>query len=189
MLWDIGANIGAMSLYAALMPETRVVAFEPAAATYSVMVKNIEINAMSDRVSAYCLALSDETKCGALNMATTEAGSFLHAFEDDTNVHDEVISVTFSQATMGFAIDDFIRLFDPPAPTHIKLDVDSTEARIIEGGRELLAEGGVQSVYIEVEGALERERNRQIITRMRDLGYRPRERGSGENRNLEFRKA
>jgi hypothetical protein len=33
VLWDIGANIGAFSLYAALMPETLVLAFEPAAAS------------------------------------------------------------------------------------------------------------------------------------------------------------
>ena len=166
-----------------------MLAFEPAAATYAVLVKNIEVNGMGERVLAYPLALSDETECGSLNMATTEAGSFLHAFEDDTNVHDETIKVNFSQSTVGFSIDDFIRFFDPPKPTHIKLDVDSTEAKIIEGGKGLLGEGGVQSDYIEVEGAVERERNREIITRMQDLGYRPQERGSGENRNLEFRKA
>ena len=189
VLWDIGANIGALSLYAALMPETTVLAFEPAAATYAVLVKNIEVNSMGGRILAYPLALSDETECGSLNMATTEAGSFLHAFEDDTNVHDETIKVNFHQSTVGFSIDDFIRFFDPPKPTHIKLDVDSTEAKIIEGGKGLLGEGGVQSVYIEVEGALERERNREIITRMQDLGYRPQERASGETRNLEFLKA
>jgi FkbM family methyltransferase len=189
VLWDIGANIGALSLYAALMPETLVLAFEPAAATYAVLVKNIEINAMGGQVFAYPLALSDETKCGSLNMANTEAGSFLHAFEDDTNVHDEIIPVTFSQASVGISIDDFIHLFDPPKPTHIKLDVDSTEAQIIKGGKGLLKKGAVQSVLIEVEGALESERNRKIITRMRDLGYQPLERATGEIRNLEFRKA
>jgi FkbM family methyltransferase len=189
VLWDIGANIGVFSLYAALMPETRVLAFEPGAATYAVLVKNIEINAMGDRVFAYPLALSDETKCGSLNMATTEAGSFLHAFEDDTNVHDEIIPVTFSQASVGVSIDDFIQIFDPPKPTHIKLDVDSTEALIIEGGKGVLKEGAVQSVFIELEGALEDERNRKIITRMQDFGYQPLERASGESRNLEFRKA
>lgn len=189
VLWDIGANIGALSLYAALLAETRVLAFEPAAATYAVLVKNIEINVMGERVLAYPLALSDETKCGSLNMATTEAGSFLHAFEDDTNVHNETIPITFAQASVGISIDDFIRLFDPPKPTHIKLDVDSTEAQIIEGGKKLLKEGAVQSVYIELEGALEGERNQKIITLMQNFGYQPQERSSSEIRNLEFKKA
>ncbi|NQU58109.1 MAG: FkbM family methyltransferase [Rhodospirillales bacterium] len=188
VLWDIGANIGAFSLYAALMPETRVLAFEPAAATYAVMVKNIEINAMSERISTYPVALSDETQLGAFNMASTQAGGFMHAFEETTNVHDEVIAIRFSQATVGFTIDDFIRLFAPPKPTHIKLDVDSTEAKIIEGGKGLLSEGSVKSVYIELEGALEKGRNREIISLMNDLGYQPKERATGENRNLEFTK-
>jgi len=109
VLWDIGANIGALSLYAALMPDTSVLAFEPAAATYAVLVKNIEVNTMAGRVFAYPLALSNETKCGSLNMATTEAGSFLHAFEDDTNVRGETIPVKFAQASVGISIDDFIR--------------------------------------------------------------------------------
>ena len=153
------------------------------------MIRQSSARRLGERVFAYPLALSDETKCGSLNMATTEAGSFLHAFEDDTNVHDEIIPVTFSQASVGISIDDFIHLFDPPKPTHIKLDVDSTEAEIIEGGKGLLKEGAVQSVFIELEGALESERNRKIITRMQDLGYQPLERASGETRNLEFRKA
>ena len=188
VLWDIGANIGLLSLYAAARSDVRVLAFEPAAATYAVLVKNIEINRMSDRVSAYCIALSDETKCGALNMATTEAGSFLHAFEDDTNVHDEAIDITFAQACIGFSIDEFIRLFEPALPSHFKIDVDSTESLIIEGGKGLLGSDGVQSVYIEMEGSLDRDRNRKIISQMENLGYRAQPALSEEQRNLEFRK-
>ena len=189
VLWDIGANIGLLSLYAAARPDVRVSAFEPAASTYAVLVKNIEINHMSDRISAYCIAFSDETKCGSLNMATTEAGSFLHAFDDDTNVHDETIDVLFAQSCIGFTIDEFTRLFNPPSPSHVKIDVDSTESLIIEGGKGLLGGAGVQSVYIEMEGSLERERNRLILRQMEGLGYAAQPVISEQQRNLEFRKA
>jgi FkbM family methyltransferase len=188
VLWDIGANIGLLSLYAAAQSDVRVLAFEPAAATYAVLVKNIEINQRSDRISAYCIALSNETKCGSLNMATTEAGSFLHAFEDDTNVHDEIINVFFAQSTIGFTLDDFIRLFNPPLPSHVKIDVDSTETLIIEGGKGLFGGKGVQSVYIEMEGSKERKRNQRIISQMKGLGYAAKPGIFEKQRNVEFRK-
>ena len=188
VFWDIGANIGLLSLYAAARPDIRILAFEPAASTYAVLVKNIEINRMGDRLSAYCLALSDETKCGSLNMASTEAGSFLHAFEDDTNVHEETIDIAFAQPCIGFTIDDFIRLFNPPMPSHVKIDVDSTESQIIEGGKGLLSGDGVQSVYIEMEGPLNRDRNQRIIGQMEGLGYKAQPVSSEDQRNLEFRK-
>src|SRR5665811_148010 len=57
-LWDIGANVGVFSLYAATR-SLRVLAFEPAPANYYLLVKNTEINQLSDRISAIPLALSD----------------------------------------------------------------------------------------------------------------------------------
>ena len=68
-LWDIGANIGLYTLYAALKPQVTVVAFEPSAASFATLVRNLELNKMDDRVSAYCLAFSDTTKLDALHMA------------------------------------------------------------------------------------------------------------------------
>ena len=50
-----------------------------------------------------------------------------------------------------------------PLPTHIKLDVDSTEKEILEGAANLLAKSQVQSIWVEVDGVLERERNQGII--------------------------
>ena len=73
-LWDIGGHVGVFSVYAALAPRRRVVAFEPAARTFAVLMRNIELNRMEDRIAAYCIALAQETKLDTLNMATTEPG-------------------------------------------------------------------------------------------------------------------
>lgn len=188
VLWDIGANIGVFSLYAAQRPGVRVVAFEPAAATYAVLIKNIEVNRMDDRVFAYCIALGDVTKLGALNMETTEAGAYLHVFDNTVNAYDETVRTQFTQSTLGFAVDEFIRHFRPPAPTHIKIDVDSTESQIISGAAGLLGGVGVKSVLIEALGSLDRDRNQRLIAQMADFGYQPQPIQSSEYRNLEFRK-
>lgn len=188
VLWDIGANIGQYAMYAALQPGVKVLAFEPAGSSYGVLVKNIEINGMDDRLAAYCLAFSDRTELGTLNMATTVAGSSMHAFNDTQNAFDEEIEIMFRQGSVGMSIDDFIRLFDPPLPTHIKIDVDSIEEQIIAGGAKLLESGKVDSVWIEVMGALDKPRNATLIRRMGDLGYAPLERANPDHRNLEFKR-
>ena len=40
--WDIGANIGVFSLYAALCGQSRVLAFEPSSASYAALNRNID---------------------------------------------------------------------------------------------------------------------------------------------------
>src|ERR1041385_7886227 len=44
VFWDIGANIGVYSLYAILRRSVTVLAFEPAAANFHVLSRNIQLN-------------------------------------------------------------------------------------------------------------------------------------------------
>src|SRR5437667_2116525 len=73
--WDVGANIGTYALYAALRREISVLAFEPAPASYAALCRNIEANGSSDRLQAFCVALSGDTRLGSLNMTATNAGT------------------------------------------------------------------------------------------------------------------
>jgi FkbM family methyltransferase len=187
VLWDIGANVGQFALYAALRPGVRVVAFEPGAASYAVLNRNIELNRMDGRVAAYCIALSDKTGLGAFNMATTEAGSSMHAYDTTVDAREHQIEVIFRQAAVGFSADDFLRQFAPPRPTHVKIDVDSIEARIIRGAHQVLGGPTVQSAWVEVMGSPDTPRNRDIAAAMAELGYRPQPRAA-DARNTEFRR-
>ncbi len=149
-LWDIGANIGLYTLYAALDPRVKVLAFEPSAASFATLVRNVELNSMDDRIEAYCLAFTDESKLDALHMAHTESGHSMHAFGQTDTVEGR-IDVKFAQAVIGYSVDDFRRQFGVPAPDHIKLDVDSIETKILTGARETLPL--VKTVLVETYGA------------------------------------
>lgn len=173
VFWDIGANVGAYSLYAALVTEAPVLAFEPAAATFALLVKNVEINRLDGIVQPYCLALSDRTVLDTLNMAHTYASSVMHAFGTETTATGERVEVRFRQAVPGFRIDDFVRLFRPPLPNHIKLDVDSIEPQIIEGGPDLLSNTEVRSILVEVESAENTARTNRIIDGLNRAGLEP----------------
>ena len=148
-LWDIGANIGLYTLYAALDPKIRVVAIEPSAASFAALMRNVEINGQGERVQAFCLALDEAPHVANLHMAHTEAGHSMHAFGAPETVEGTLTPV-FSQATLGFSVDTLVRIPGVWPPDHIKLDVDSIEAEILRGARDTLKT--VKSVIVEVMG-------------------------------------
>ena len=102
VFWDIGANMGVYSLYAALRPNVQVLAFEPGAASYWALNRNIELNGMDDRITALPAALCGDTKIDKLNMANTDPGGSKHGFGVMVDQLDNVIGVKFRQGGIGF---------------------------------------------------------------------------------------
>ena len=52
-------------------------------------------------------------------------------------------------------MDDFVKKYPQSFPTHIKIDVDGIEAKIITGAAETIASPHVQSMLIELTANLE----------------------------------
>lgn len=150
VLWDIGANVGAFTIYAAVRRRLRVIAFEPGAQSFAALTRNIELNDLAGQADAYCVALADETKLDYLHMANTGAGHSMHAFGSSETVNGTIVPV-FRQAVPGFTADRFAEIFDVPRPQHIKLDVDSIELAILRGAAGLLRDS-VESILVEVHG-------------------------------------
>ena len=185
-LWDIGANVGVYSLYAALRPQTRVLAFEPAGANYATLNRNIELNHMSSRVTAYCIALSGETKLDVLAMTNTMAGYAMHGFGTEIDQFNNAIPAEFFQGAIGFCIDDFVAMLSPPMPTHVKIDVDGIEADILRGGRRTFSAPSVTSMIIEIQGIPGSTRKREVVRLMTELGFVARPVALPEYRNVIF---
>ena len=183
-LWDIGANVGCYSLLAALRPDVRVLAFEPAAASYRLLNENIELNAMDDRITALPVAFCAETKIDSLNMAVTNAGSSMHGFGIEVDQFGEAIDTRFRQGAISYSIDDFVRTYRPKLPTCIKIDVDGLEPDILRGGRDTLSSSTVRTVILEVEG--NETRSRELVEMMSTLGFLPRPKGPLLYRNIVF---
>ncbi len=169
VLWDIGANIGVYALYAAKCRGMRVLAFEPSAASYAVLVRNMEINHLDERISAYCLAFDTSTRLDYLYMANTGAGHSMHAFGQATSV-EGAIKTTFRQSVLGFSIDAFCDLFRPPPPDHIKLDVDSIEIEILRGAERTLT-GSVRTILVEIDESAGPTRSADIERILTSAGF------------------
>lgn len=186
-LWDIGAATGLLSMYAAMNPGTRVLAFEPSATSHGVLVEHLALNGLGDRVSPSCIAFSDQTALAPVTQGTLAPGSGGNAVGGAANQFGHSSSV-FTQMTPVYRIDDFRRVFGLPAPDHIKLDVDGLEGAILRGAPETLPL--VKSVLVEVEGlnaehAAERiEPPLKAAGLVEDLSAR----GAGSGRNRIYRR-
>jgi len=151
VFWDIGANVGVFSLYAARKTKAVVLAFEPSAANFHVLVRNIQLNHLSDQVAAYCLALSGQTELGVINLASAEPGSAMSQFgragETSRYWGQEAIA---THGMVGITVDDFIARFQPPFPTHLKMDVDGLEWPILQGAMATLRDPRLKAVMVEL---------------------------------------
>jgi len=163
IFWDIGANVGVYTFYAAVRKGATVLAFEPSAANFYVLSRNIELNNLSGRVTAYCLAFSGQTELGVLNLATPELGGALSQFgrvsEASRYATDDDSTL---QGALGFTIDEFVARFRPPIPTYIKLDVDGLELPILAGAKEILCNPRLRSLMVELTVMRKSERDEAI---------------------------
>lgn len=181
-VWDIGAAIGVMAMYLALDPAVRVVAFEPKAASYALLVDHLSMNGMGDRVAAYCLALSDERKLTSFRVDTSQAGGASNGLDGTPNQFGAG-STARVQSAIAVSIDEFQTLFATPAPDHLKLDVDGIEGVILRGAEKTLR--SVRSVLVEVEGENLKNVGERIETPLFAAGFTEdlSVRGAGSNRN------
>ena len=74
LVWDIGANVGLYTVYAALKRKSRVVAFEPSVFNLELLARNLYLNHLQDRVTLLPIALSDQMGSNKLRMSSTEWG-------------------------------------------------------------------------------------------------------------------
>ena len=74
VLWDIGANVGLYTVYAALRRNCHVVAFEPSVFNLELLTRNLHLNGLHQQVTLLPLALSDKMGSNLLRMTSTEWG-------------------------------------------------------------------------------------------------------------------
>lgn len=166
LFYDIGANVGVFSLYAALHRDCQVYAFEPEAKNYACLNKNILLNSLGRRVKALNVALHDQTTIEFLNLHDLTSGSALHSVGEPIDSRGQRFEPKFEQAVLAFSLDDFIRVFSAPVPQHVKIDVDGNELKIIEGALKTLSDHRCRSVQIEIN-----QDDHALRGRMKECGF------------------
>ena len=133
ILIDVGANIGIYTLPSALYHVKKVISLEPEINNYNELVKNIEINNVSDKVDALPLAVSTEfgNSPSHIYIAKDEAGGSCHQVGRNQDAKLKAISNTRKKRAVYCVPLSSIVLNGhenhPSSPIHIKIDVDGIE--------------------------------------------------------------
>jgi FkbM family methyltransferase len=162
VLWDVGANVGLYTLYAALRGDTKVVAFEPAAVNYFLLAANCEVNGFQDRVDCLLAGLGR-----AHAIERLEVSQFAPA--QSFSFREKRVDYGGRQAALVLSIDELVEDYGLACPNYIKIDVPALTEAIIDGGRRTLSRPEVRSVHVEIaEGS---KTGRLISRALTALGF------------------
>lgn len=148
-LWDVGANVGLYSIYAAKARNCEVYAFEPSVFNLELLARNVFLNRLHERITLVPLALNDRLGPNAFRMTSTRWGGALSTFGERFDQHGGRLDDIFEYRMLGLSMADAVTLLQIPQPQYIKIDVDGLEHFILRGGTAVLA--GARSVLIEVD--------------------------------------
>jgi FkbM family methyltransferase len=174
VFFDIGANIGGLSLVAARLHGGRVpvVACEPAFDSFAALVRNIQANDLAAVVTPLHVALFDETGVRPFYRSRVGAGSASHTVGQAHDYAGRPFTPASVEYVLTFRLDDLVRVLGLPRPTRIKVDVDGIEARVLAGAAGVLSSAPCE-VYTElIEAEAGDPRVEQVTEFMHGLGYR-----------------
>lgn len=170
-LWDIGANVGSYSLYAAKQRDIEVLAFEPHYANFFALNENIRLSQIGDKVRAYCIAFSSEQILSPFYANHTVVGGSGSNLGTNVNDAGRRYEAQFVQGGLGMSLDAFTKTFGCIAPIAIKIDVDGLELAILRGANSLLREKSLRFVSVEMNDAREGDRDESVEI-MRNSGFK-----------------
>lgn len=148
VFWDVGANVGIYSIYAAKAAGCRVFAFEPSVFNLEFLARNSYLNGLSDKVCLVPLALGDATGAGKLHMTTTDWGGALSTFGQTYGSDGQPLVQVFEYSTISISMDEAVERLRIPVPHYVKIDVDGIEHLILAGGNGVLKQ--VRGVLVEI---------------------------------------
>lgn len=153
VLWDVGANVGIYSIYAALVTGCRVVAIEPGAANYWTLCKNIELNALDNKIDALCIALGSEHKVADLFLYSSEPGGAQNALDRPQDDRGKQFKPQFRQGMLSIPTDVLIESLGADCPTAMKIDVDGFEIFVLKGAARTLSNPILKRISLELDSS------------------------------------
>jgi len=155
VFWDIGANIGLYSIYAAVkFKDIEIISFEPSTSNTRTLSRNISINNLENKISIFPLALSDkENIISYFNETRFSEGSSISNFNSDIDYRGEIVKenqIKNKYNLFGTSIDNLILNEILTVPNYIKIDVDGIEHLILKGAENLLKNKNLKELSIEM---------------------------------------
>ena len=151
VFFDVGANIGVYSVYAASIKNAQVIAFEPSFLNLELLYRNIQSNHLENKITIIPLSLSNANQIENLYMEKKDNiwggahnSSGLNTTQDGRPMEEFTVS-----SQVAISLDSLSELLGLPVPAYIKIDVDGLESIILAGAQKNLI--NVKEILIEVD--------------------------------------
>jgi FkbM family methyltransferase len=139
VFYDVGANIGLYSLYAAkLRPESH---------NFGNLCGNLLLNQVAN-VTPCFFPLSSHDAFAPFYVYDLRPGGALHSLGRPSPLRDGPPLLT--TGVLAATIDALVSRHGLPGPDLLKLDVDGIEEQILDGAAAVLASGSLRSILVEV---------------------------------------
>ena len=173
IFWDIGANIGLYSIYAAVKhPEAKIISFEPSASNLRSLSRNISINKFEEQITIHQLPLSKLKNQHALfEESEFIEGWAMNTFDEGIDYEGQKIKSKNKYKIFGTNINYLIKNNILDIPDYIKIDVDGIEHLILEGANEYLMHPKIKEMSIELNENFKNQYN-SVIKIMNDSNFK-----------------
>ena len=152
VFWDIGANIGLYSLYAASVHEDiEIISFEPSTSNLRILSRNISINSLSSKVKINQLPLCADSNINSImHEPNFIEGWAMNSFGESKDYLGKNFISEQKYSLYGTNIDFYIENKILKVPNYIKIDVDGIEHKILQGAKTCLSDKKLESISIEL---------------------------------------
>lgn len=151
VLYDIGANVGLYSVYAAKSRSSRVLAFEPSFLNLELLFRNIQANNLQDKITIIPLSLSNCSKIENFYMQNGDNiwGGAHNSSGSNITYDGKFMDNFVTSSQIAISLDLLVEIFQLPTPNYIKIDVDGIEKIILQGALKSLSKA--TGIVIEVD--------------------------------------
>jgi FkbM family methyltransferase len=158
---DAGANVGGYTVLASGVARADSIAIEPVDSTFRMLLANLRLNGIADRVEALNVGLDERP--GALRFST-DRDSLNRVLLDDERLPAAVVETTTLDSVLGAR-----------APAILKLDVEGYELPVLRGAARCLADPRLRAVIVELNrsGARFGHSDREVDACLRSHGFEP----------------
>jgi FkbM family methyltransferase len=132
---DVGANVGAFTVLAAGVAGARAMAFEPSPDTFKMLMRNIRLNGLRDRVKAIHAAVG------------RREGMVQFSFGLGTENH--VATDAASNGSVAVKMTTLDKELAGNPPTLLKVDVEGFETEVFAGAANTLKQPELRAIIVE----------------------------------------
>ncbi len=161
IFWDIGANIGIYSIYAAIKHKNiEITSFEPSTNNLRVLSRNISINKLQKKIQINQLPLSNKKNQYLLMRESSFIqGGALNSYHEKTNFEGKKLQEINKYKILGTTINSILNNKISKCPNYVKIDVDGIEHLILSKANNLLKNKDLKSILIEINENYKRQLN------------------------------